>query len=74
MITRVLAFTDGCDCRYPSYFNSLVVDWVTHLPCNNAAEKGAGTCVPLGDKSGGKVCKMMTFLVLLCSMVVYLLG
>ena len=39
---------------YPRYFSNLVEDWVTHLPCNNAATKTNATkCTPLGAKRNG---------------------
>lgn len=41
----------------PQYFDALVKDWVLHLPCNHAQHGGTNRCVPLGDQSGGPVCK-----------------
>ena len=41
---------------YPTYFDALVRDWVTHLPCNNAnfsTHPGATFCAPLGAKNSG---------------------
>ena len=40
---------------YPRYFSALVQDWVTHLPCNNAASKIHSTkCTPLSAKHNGE--------------------
>ena len=36
---------------YPRYFDALVRDWVTHLPCPGAGGRGAA-CVPLGVGGG----------------------
>ena len=47
--------TTGND-LYPRYFDALVRDWVTHLPCNNASFSTTprpAFCAPLGAKDSG---------------------
>ena len=46
---------------YPKYFDSLVQDWVLHLPCNNASGSSHASdsekCVPLGtQKPPNRIC------------------
>ena len=44
---------------YTRYFNALVVDWVTHLPCPNALANAdrSSPCTPLGvEKPTGPTC------------------
>jgi hypothetical protein len=56
---------------YSSYFNSLITDWATHLPCPDALSPTGQACVPLGlpgtpcswgpkDTPGAQACKTGT--------------